>query len=358
MSALKILQINTEKGWRGGERQTLFTMKGLARAGQDVRLVCLRDSPLARRARAESLAVSEVKTQAGALRFLATQGRDFDILHAQTGRGQSLAVMTRPLHGRRIVYTRRVDFVPRGTLSLLKYHYTHQTVAISQAIKDILEGTLPGRQVEVIPSCLDTTVSLRSPSAEALSLKKRLTPGKIIACAAALVPHKDPLTLVRAAARLRDESDLDFVIVHFGRGPMKAEVRREISRLGLKRSYLLMGFEQDLESFFPVFDLFVMSSQEEGLGSSVLDAFRYRVPVVSTDAGGLKDLVSGRGLICPVGDPVCLARSMARVLRSPEAFQDMTSKARAYVVREHSLEEMTRRYIRLYREVLNPAALT
>lgn len=355
---MKILQINTEKGWRGGERQTLFTMKGLALAGQDAKLLCLRDSPLARRAHEASLPAVEVHSQAGAFKYLTCKGRDFDILHAQTGRGQSLAVMTRPLHGRRIVYTRRVDFVPRGNLSLLKYHYTHQTVAISRAIKDILEGTLPGRQIEVIPSCLDTTVSLRSPSAEALRLKKRLAPGKIIACAAALVPHKDPLTLVRAAARLRDERDLDFVIVHFGRGPLEAEVRREIRRLGLRRSYLLMGFEQDLESFFPVFDMFVMSSQEEGLGSSVLDAFRYRVPVVSTDAGGLKELVSGRGLICPVGDPVCLARSMARVLRCPESLQDMTSKARAYVLREHGLEEMTRRYIRLYRQVLNPAALT
>ncbi len=352
MNILKILQINTERGWRGGERQTLFTMKALARAGQEVELLCLGGSTLARRAKEEFLPVREVKNQTGALSFLAIRGRDYDILHAQTGRGQSLAVMSRPLHGRQVVYTRRVDFVPRGTLSLLKYHYTHQVVAISSAIKDILEDTLPGKKVEVIPSCLDTASSVRTPSPEALSLKKRLAPGKIIACAAALVPHKDPLTLVRAAARLKENHDLDFVLLHFGRGPLEAEVRREISRLGLKRHYLLMGFEQDLESFFPVFDVFVMSSQEEGLGSSVLDAFRYKVPVVSTNAGGLKDLVSGRGLICPVRDPDCLARSMNQVLRDPDSCLDMTRKAQAYVLREHGLEEMTRRYLRLYREML------
>src|SRR3546814_10999932 len=62
-------------------------------------------------------------------------------------------------------------------------------------------------------------------------------------------------------------------------------------------------------------DLFVLTSTSEALGSSVLDAFLYSVPVVSTNAGGLAEvLADGRGLLCEVGDHLAIAQAMARVL--------------------------------------------
>ena len=43
---MHILQINTEKGWRGGERQTLLSMEGLRDAGVTVTLLCIKNRPL------------------------------------------------------------------------------------------------------------------------------------------------------------------------------------------------------------------------------------------------------------------------------------------------------------------------
>lgn len=350
---MKILQINTEKNWRGGERQTLLTLQGLKLAGVDVSLLCLDNQPLDHEAKKHSLPVVSVPGQMQAYKYLLTHGKGFDLLHAQTSKAQSLAILSKPVHRSKVVYTRRVDFCPRGFTARIKYRFTDQLVAISLAIRNILETSFPGRDIRVIPSCIDAANQASEPGRKARELKKKHAGLKIIATAAALVPHKDPLTLVRAVAKFKRDSGRSFVFLHFGQGELESVVRSEIHKLGLEQEYLLMGFVEDLEEYFPVFDLFVMSSREEGLGSSVLEAFKHQVPVVSTVAGGLEELLSGRGLLCPVQDHECLARSMVQVISSPGDYQEMVQEAKHYVFQEHSLEVMARRYVSLYREILS-----
>jgi len=327
-------------------------MKGLLDAGVDAHLLCLADHPLARRAALESMPMSLVPDQKQALGYLIKSGRFFDLIHTQTSRAQSLAVIALPFHRRKVLYTRRVDFRPRGLTSRLKYSLTSQIVAISPAIKDILESFQPGRTIKIISSCIDTSRTAFSTSEKALELKNKSQDRKIVASIAAMVPHKDPLTMVRTIYELKKMAGDAFIFIHFGRGELEDMVKSEVKRLGLEDHYLLMGFEDDVERFYPVFDVFVMSSQEEGLGSSVLEAFRYKTPVVSTRAGGLEKLVSGRGLVCNVQDHECLAEKINKLLVSPERYKDMVQKAHDYVLSEHSLEKMTSDYIRVYEQML------
>jgi glycosyltransferase involved in cell wall biosynthesis len=96
-----------------------------------------------------------------------------------------------------------------------------------------------------------------------------------------------------------------------------------------------------------------MSSRYEALGSSVLDAMLQNVPVVSTDAGGLKETVcAGRGLVCAPGDVATMAAHIAWMLAQPEQAKAMAEVARAAVRAEYSVDSMVESYIRVYREVL------
>lgn len=344
---MRILEINTEKTWRGGEKQTLLTCRGLAGAGMDVDLLCLDGYPLADKARRVGITVHAQSGQPGAVRFLLSHGRNYDLIHVQTARAQNWAVLTRPVHRRPVVCTRRVDFVPKGALTLAKYRATDRVVAISGAIASILERFgIP--DVPVIPSCIDLeTTPEPSVSWAELCREHNVRGPKVIGTVAALVPHKDPLTMVRAVDRLRGLRD-DFTFIHFGDGNLRDTVTREIARLGLESTYLLMGFQDNAEALLPRFDLFAMSSCEEGLGSTVLEAFRHRVPVVTTTAGGLAELVPGRGLSSPVGDPEGLAENMHRLLEDPALAGFLVSRAHEYVLAEHSLEKMTRAYLSLF----------
>lgn len=345
----KVLQINTAKGWRGGERQTLLLLKGLMNKGIDVSLLCLDGQPLAEHASHLNIPIYPVKNQLHALSFLITHGNLFDILHSQTAKAFTLSALSKTFHKAKIIYTRRVDFVPQGILTYWKYKQADQLVGISEAICTILKDFGFSHVVKISSAVEPVKQNLQR--ARQLIKSYHLEGKKIIATTSALVPHKDPLTLLEAIYRL-SKSRTDFAFLHFGSGPLEQEVRATIQKYHLEKVYFLMGFQPHVEDFFSIFDVFVMSSREEGLGSSVLDAFLYNVPVVSTDAGGLKELVSGRGEICKVQDADCLAKKISLLMDHNEIRQKHIKNAYTYVIQNHSLDHIAEQYIQLYQKLL------
>ena len=97
---MKILQLNFEKGWRGGERQTLYCMMAFRDAGHQVELLARAGGPLAQRAAEQGFTVHAVRHVPGQIGFLASRGRRYDIIHAQTANTVTWDVLTNPLHGR------------------------------------------------------------------------------------------------------------------------------------------------------------------------------------------------------------------------------------------------------------------
>jgi len=345
----KILQINTQPGWRGGERQTLYTVAGLQAAGQPTELLCRAGGELERRAQAEGLVTHGVSSHWGAMRWLMRHGHGYGLIHSQASKDQTASLLAWPLHRRPLVYTRRVDFVPKPGFSRWKYHRMDRVVAISPAIQRILQGIGLG-DVPVIPSAVRPVQQDASRAAQYVA-QLGFGGRRILGTTAALVPHKDPLTAVRAFARLHAQLP-DVGFLHFGEGPLRPQVEAEIRRLGLEGAYHLGGYVRQVEDFFTVLDGFVMSSVEEGLGSSLLDAFLYRVPVVATRAGGMEELVAGVGYQAPVQDPDALAAAMQALLTDSAQTEEYVAAAQARVLALHSVEQVTRQYLALYRTLV------
>jgi glycosyltransferase involved in cell wall biosynthesis len=112
-----------------------------------------------------------------------------------------------------------------------------------------------------------------------------------------------------------------------------------------------MGFYDNAEDFFSILSVFVMSSKEEGLGSSVLDAFLYEVPVASTNAGGLKDLVKdNRAESCEKQNPKQLADCIDVLLSQPERAEEHVKNAKLYVEEFHSMQFITNQYLNLFQK--------
>lgn len=346
---MKILQINTEKTWRGGERQTLYNIQGFLQQGHEVALLCRKNFPLHQKAKELDIPIHAVSNGLQATLYLIKHARYADVMHAQTSSGQLYSVASSLFHKTPVVYTRRVDFVPQSFFTKLKYTRTHKLVAISSAVKNILEN-FGLRNISVIPD-IAVAKTLNEERAKKLIHFKGWHNKKIVATIAALVPHKDPITMVRAIYYLSQIRD-DFMFLHFGEGVLQHEVEKEIARLNVSRWYHLMGHIDEVEDFFSVFDVFVMSSQEEGLGSSVLDAFLYKVPVVATNAGGLKEVVTGNGLLCDVKDAQALALSINEVLNDADLRKDITDAAYQNVIHYYALETVTKQYQEVFKEVI------
>jgi glycosyltransferase involved in cell wall biosynthesis len=108
----------------------------------------------------------------------------------------------------------------------------------------------------------------------------------IVGNIAALVPHKGQKHLVEAAALVvRRVPDARFVIA--GEGELRESLEHQIKHLGVEKHVLLTGFRPDVLSVLKAFDVFVMSSVTEGLGTSLLDAMACAKPIVATTAGGM-----------------------------------------------------------------------
>lgn len=349
---MKILQINTERTWRGGEKQTLLTATGMIRSGHQVELLCRKGHPLAHKAGKENILCHEVNGSLQATLYLALHGASFDILHAQTAKAQSVAVLSKPFHKTQIVYTRRVDFRPRGFPAKFKFMHTDKVVAISQAIAQVLDDFGVSTDI-VIPSAIDLNAPLPEPPTHILN-QIRGSKGsgkKVILTIAALVPHKDPHTMLEAISYLH-RIEPNAVFFHCGSGNLESQIHALIQKNEMQDYYKLLGFVDNAEGLLPLADVFVMSSQEEGLGSTVLEAFRHKIPVASTDAGGLKEIVPGHGLISSVHDPHALAASIRHLLTDTNTALSLTDKAFEYVCSHHSREIMTASYLSLFNSMI------
>jgi len=351
-TALRILQINTERGWRGGERQTLLTAVGLRERGHAVELLVREGSALAERAQALGLVVH---TAGGGFSFgcwLALHGKRYEVLHAQTAKVVAWAVAVAPAHRRPVVFSRRTSFPvgAGGWLTRLKWRRLDQMVAISEAAAHAPRAL--GVSTQVIPSAVLPIVADDARLQQ--FLKQWALEGKrLVGTAAALSVEKDPVTLIHAAAKVCAQFE-NVVFVHWGAtGAASHAAEQAIAELGLQERYLLLGFEPDVEQLFAALSVFVMASRYEALGSSVLDAMLQHVPVVSTDAGGLKETVSaGRGLVCAPGDVATMAAHISLMLARPEQAQAMAAVAYAAVRAEYAVDSMVERYIEVYRAVL------
>lgn len=341
---MHILQLNFQKGWRGGERQTLYNMIGFRNAGYQVSLLCRKDSQMESKARAEGFDIKSFKSIFRVIYFLTFKSRKYKVFHAQTSHIFTFAVITKFFHRGKIIYTRRIDKSQSGKFTLWKYHQADKVIAISEAVKEIVEKFI-NRKVDVISDIGVVRDPDESHAQKLMQNVKQNEGQKIIATTSALTQDKAPADMVEAI-RILNSKRKDCIFLHFGSGPLEQQIKNLIKENHLEDVYFLMGFADNVEDIFCKLDVFAMSSEMEGLGSSVLDAFLYKVPVVSTDAGGLKELVQdGRGILCKKNSPELLAAGIEDLLNSPELRLKITETAFLYVNQFHSIQYITNQYI-------------
>ena len=160
---------------------------------------------------------------------------------------------------------------------------------------------------------------------------------------------KDFLTLVRAmaalepgAARLRIAGD----------GPDRPALGAEIDRLGLGEHVELLGTRDDVPDLLAGSDVFVLSSDSEGLPMSVLEAMAAGLPVVASAVGGVPELVRDgeTGALVRPRDSAALAGAIRRIVSDPALLDRLGDAGRQRVEQQFSLERFEREHLELYRK--------
>lgn len=355
MTALprRIVHLASGREWRGGQNQVLLLARGLAALSVDQVVVTGRGTRLAERLVAAGIPVREVRWSIGlapgALLGAITEARRGPVLfHAHDAHALTLAGVAAALTRSPFVVTRRVDFHLRRRGF---WADADRVIAISQAVRAILVADgIRSSSIVTVHSGIDIE-RVRAVQAGAIRAELGLPDaGPLAVTVGALVDHKDHATLVQAAAVLRQQQpDLHWVIA--GEGELRGPLEAQIARLLLGDRMHLVGHIEEPLRLIAAADLFVMSSKEEGLGTTVLDAMALGVPIAATDGGGIPEMLSaGAGLLSPPRDAESLATSVRRLLEEPGLAESVRRKALERV-EQFSATAMANGVLSVYRTV-------
>ncbi len=360
---IKVLHLETAVEWRGGQQQIAYLVHGLLKAGLETTLICRPESEIYRHFKQKGWPVlpvqikhsADIKTARIIARF-ANENR-FDLLHVHSSHALSLGILIKMMQPKlKLVASRRVDFsVRKPLIGTLKYNnkFIDRIICISENIARVLANDgVPPTKITVIHSGIDLD---RFNCNSTTDLKEELRIPKdhlVVGTVAALVGHKDYPTLLQAAQKvIRRVPNVTFVAV--GDGGDREKLRELHRSLELGNRFLFTGFRSDLQRFYNLFDVFVLASHKEGLGTSVLDALACGLPVVATKAGGIPEMITNEenGLLVPARNPQASASAIERLLKDWDLRKRLANNARASV-QAFSFENMVQKHIALYRELV------
>jgi glycosyltransferase involved in cell wall biosynthesis len=357
------LHIDTARTWRGGQNQVLVTVMGLRALGHRTMLVANPNGVLRQRAK-EGLDLlplaprTEMDLNAAWRLSRVMKQLKPDVLHAHDPHGVAMAAlalsMSTELAKPPLVASRRVDFHLRGnSLSRWKYRQVDCFICASATIRQMLIADgVPEVRAVVVHEGIDLEHVDAAPPAS-IHEDLRLPHGApIVGNVAALVPHKGQRHLIEAATQVLPQvPDARFVIA--GEGELRPALERQIKEHRLEKHVLLAGFRPDVLSLHKAFDIFVMSSITEGLGTSLLDAMACGKPIVATRAGGIPEVVvdGETGILVAPRDDRALASAIVTLLRDESLRHRMGEAGRARVRTHFSAERMVQDTLRVYHRV-------
>lgn len=359
---IKVLHIDTETGFRGGERQVQMLVEGSESRGVETVTVGPEDSKLLAALEQSGFATECYRSDRlgvyspfliQRIQKIAAKRRP-QVVHAHTGKAHSFSVNAF-LGKLPIVVTRRVDFpVKTNWFSRRKYQAKRvRFIAISTAIAEVLRaGGVSGSRITKVPSGVDLN---RVSGGEGSALRAEWLgkdKGPLIGFVGALVDHKAPWILAEAAPLIRKELPGARVVL-IGDG----EERPRLERLAAANpnAIKIVGWRTDIADCYAALDLFVMPSKLEGLCTALIDALAVGVPAIASHAGGMPDVViDGKtGLLVPPERPEALSDAVVRLWNSPELRERFVTEGRKHVENCFTQDAMVEGTLRVYNDLLN-----
>ena len=357
---LTVLELDTERGWRGGERQALWYAEELQRRGHRALIGARPGEPLAQKAAAVGLEVVPCAPRgefapiaARALRRVLRR-EHVDVLHAHTAHAVALGALATRGTDTKFVITRHVDFrLRRNWGTRWKYGRADALLAISEAARQamIASGVDPAR-VQVVRGGTDQTREIPAAPRDCLAALGVPAKAPLVVQVSQHVQHKDPLTFVRAidAAR-RLIPGVQALLV--GDGPLRPAVEREVAARGLRDVLHVVGYRSDADALLAAADVVTLSSEADALPSVLFDALYLGIPIVATAGGGIPEIIEHdvSGLVVPVADGEAMGRAIAAVVSDPALARRLSEGARARAP-EFSIARSVDRTLEVYARIL------
>jgi glycosyltransferase involved in cell wall biosynthesis len=357
MKPLRILHSESSNGWGGQEHRTFKEMLALRERGHDLELVCVPHARLGERLAGEGFTVQHVAMRSGAdlsavcaIRKILKQGR-FDVLNTHSGRDSLLGGAAARIAGTPLIARTRhlaLAITSRATYTWLP----HKVVAVSDWVRRYLvsEG-VPERDVVTI-----YTGIVRQPPLSRSTLRAELGLGDeavIAGTVAILREKKGHADLIRVAGPLIEQRpNLHFVFA--GDGPLFGEFNASVHAQGLASHIHFLGLRRDIANVLAGFDLFVLPTYQEALGTSFIEAMAAGLPVIGTTVDGVPEVIEDgvNGLLVPAYNNRELGSALLRLIDSPDERRRMGNEGLRITQSRFSVDTMADEMVEFYRSGL------
>ncbi len=357
---MKVLYVDLEREWRGGQSQALLTLLGLRERAVEGELVAPRDSPLAVRSLEAGITVHDVARlglrvwAAPAIRRLMARN-DFQLVHLNEPHALTAAWLAGAHKKLPLLLSRRIGFPLRTTwVSRARYAAVERFVANSKNVAQSLIDcgiaeeriSIVNEGVEVLPVPSPTQ---RSSARGHWGVKDHEF---LFGCVSVLVPEKGQRHLIEALTAVR-KSHPEARLFLAGDGQCRGELEALAKRLGQSEAVLFPGFVNDVAKVYDALDAFVFPSEFEGLGTALQSAMAAGLPSISTNRGALTEVVDHeRTALVVEPDANEFAAAMLRVMTDADLRKKLGEAGRREVERRFSAERMVERTIQVYEDVL------
>ena len=371
---MKVLHIITKSNWGGAQKHVFDVCSRLKENNYDVYVACgveSDDAPLKTKLESAGMKVYKIKSLNRDIKILGDIKSFFeiqkiirslkpDVVHLHSSKIGALgALASRTCGVKKIIFTAHGavfeedrNILSKYILKFLTYVTVllcHKVICVSQKDYDVYPKLFVSPKLVVIkngllaPAFLDQFVAR-----EKLNIKIE-EDEIIIGTIAELHKNKGYIYLLEAA-KILNLKRVKFQMHLLGGGELHAELSQYIIRNKLDEVVFMHGFTREASSYLKAFDLFILPSIKEGLPYAVLEAGLAESPVISTNVGGIPEIITDgeTGLLVNPKDSSAIAAAIEKLkndagLRTTLA-QNLNKKIRS----EYGIEEMLRKIEALY----------
>lgn len=263
-------------------------------------------------------------------------------------------------HGARhsIVPNKLIDLISRAydhSIGALIVNSARRNIGVSEAACEFLKH-LGATTIQLVHDGIDTTIFKKK---EDTNYRQKLGISKdvvVITFVGRLIYAKGVQDLISAFSKIKDTApEVKLLIV--GDGPYRANLENLAYQTDCAGSILFLGQrnQDEVIDVLSATDIFINPSYSEGLGISVMEAASIGLPIIATDVGGTREIITTdkTGILVKAGDVGQLAEELCRLCANAELREKLGKNARILAERKFNWDKITGEYIKLYTSLVD-----